>query len=157
MPDWVAYETEQLGRDHAGYSAMLLKSWNLPERICKTVEASHEPQKLDATTDEGRFARCVALWQRSRRGRGRNRARATSVASLAQRADKLLGMNSETFAEVVTRVLNLIPETEALYETSIIDSDDAENPHGRARELLAVRNLHALQEVSALQATTACC
>src|SRR6188508_2993926 len=58
--DWVAYETEQLGRDHAGYSAMLLKSWNLPERICKTVEASHEPQKLDATSDEGRFARCVA-------------------------------------------------------------------------------------------------
>ena len=40
---------------------MLLKSWNLPERICKTVAASHAPQTLDATTDEGRFARCVAL------------------------------------------------------------------------------------------------
>jgi diguanylate cyclase (GGDEF)-like protein len=151
--DWIAYEVEQLGRDHAGYSAMLLKSWNLPERICKTVEASHEPQKLDATTDEGRFARCVAL--------GSDLAeavvasdRARLVAALAQRADKLLGMNNETFTEVVTRILSLIPETEALYETSILDADDAENLMAEAREMLAVRNLHALQEVSSLQATT---
>lgn len=151
--DWVAYEVAQLGRDHAGYSAMLLKSWNLPERICKTVEASHEPQSLSATSDEGRFARCVAL--------GSDLAeavfttdRARSVAALAQRANTLLGMSHETFTDVVTRILNLIPETEALYETSIIDAEDAENLMAEARELLAVRNLHALQEVSALQATT---
>ena len=58
-------------------------------------------------------------------------------------------MSQETFTEVVTRILNLIPETEALYETSILDGDDAENLMAEARELLAVRNLHALQEVSA--------
>jgi diguanylate cyclase (GGDEF)-like protein len=151
--DWVAYEVAHLGRDHAGYSAMLLKAWNLPERICKTVAASHEPQALDATTDEGRFVRCVAL--------GSDLAEAVvatdrtgRVAALSQRADKLLGMNQETFTEVVTRILNLIPETEALYETSILDSDDAENLMADARELLAVRNLHALQEVTQLQATT---
>ncbi len=50
--------------------------------------------------------------------------------------------------------MSLIPETEALYETSILDADDAENLLADARELLAVRNLHALQEVSNLQATT---
>ncbi|HKU13193.1 MAG TPA: HDOD domain-containing protein [Steroidobacteraceae bacterium] len=151
--DWIAYEVAQLGRDHASYSAMLLKSWNLPERICKTVGASHDPQTLDATTDEGRFARCVAL--------GSDLAeavvvkdRSQLVAALAQRADKLLGMNHETFTEVVTRVLSLIPETEALYETSILEAEDAENLLAEAREMLAVRNLHALQEVSALQATT---
>jgi diguanylate cyclase (GGDEF)-like protein len=151
--DWVAYEVAELGRDHAGYSAMLLKAWNLPERICKTVGASHEPQTLDATTDEGRFARCVAL--------GSDLAEAVvatdrggRVAALAQRADQLLGMNQQTFTEVVTRILNLIPETEALYETSILDGDDAENLLAEARELLAVRNLHALQEVTQLQAAT---
>ena len=151
--DWVAYEVAELGRDHAGYSAMLLKAWNLPERICKTVGASHEPQTLDPTTDEGRFARCVAL--------GSDLAEAVvatdrggRVAAIARRADKLLGMNQETFTEVVTRILNLIPETEALYETSILDGDDAENLLAEARELLAVRNLHALQEVIQLQATT---
>src|SRR5690606_33580451 len=28
--DWIAYEVQQLGKDHAFYSALLLKSWNLP-------------------------------------------------------------------------------------------------------------------------------
>jgi diguanylate cyclase (GGDEF)-like protein len=150
--DWIAYEVAQLGSDHASYSEMLLKAWNLPERICKTVGASHEPQKLSATSDEGRFARCVAL--------GSDVAEAVVVkdrtrlvADLAKRADTLLGMSHEQFTEVVTRILALIPETEALYETSILDADDAENLMAEARELLAVRNLHALQEVSALQAS----
>jgi diguanylate cyclase (GGDEF)-like protein len=150
---WIAYETERLGRDHAGYSAMLLKTWNLPERICKAVEGSHAPQIFSDSTDEGRFARCVAL--------GSDLAeavltgdRSTAVAALAQRAHKLLGMSHEQFNEVVSRVLKLIPETEELYETSIIEAEDAENLLAEARELLAVRNLHALQEVSALQATT---
>jgi diguanylate cyclase (GGDEF)-like protein len=151
--DWIVYEIERLGRDHAGYSAMLLKSWNLPERICRAVEASHAPQTLSDATDEGRFARCVAL--------GSDLAEAVSmperaavVQALAQRAHTLLGMSHEQFNEVVSRILSLIPETEALYETSILDAEDADNLLAEARELLAVRNLHALQEVSALQATT---
>jgi diguanylate cyclase (GGDEF)-like protein len=151
--DWVAYEIAQIGKDHAGYSAMLLKSWNLPERICKAVEASHAPQTLSASTEEGQFARCVAL--------GSDLAeavlatdRATAVPALAQRAHNLLGMSHELFNEVVARILSLIPETEALYETSILEAEDADNLLAEARELLAVRNLHALQEVSALQATT---
>lgn len=149
---WIAYETQQLGRDHAGYSAMLLKTWNLPERICKAVEGSHAPQTFGAATDEGRFARCVAL--------GSDLAeavltsdRSAAVGALAQRAHGLLGMSHEQFNEVVSRVLKLIPETEELYETSLIDADEAENLLAEARELLAVRNLHALQEVSSLQAT----
>jgi diguanylate cyclase (GGDEF)-like protein len=63
-------------------------------------------------------------------------------------------MSHEHFNEVVARILSLIPETEALYETSILEADDAENLLAEARELLAVRNLHALQEVTSLQATT---
>ncbi|HEX7013107.1 MAG TPA: HDOD domain-containing protein [Steroidobacteraceae bacterium] len=151
--DWIAYEVARLGKDHSGYSAMMLKGWNLPDRLCKAVEASHAPQTLSANTEEGQFARCIAL--------GSDLAeavldpeRADAVASLAQRAHRLLGMSHEVFNEVVARILSLIPETEELYETSILDPDDAENLLAEARELLAVRNLHALQEVSALQATT---
>lgn len=151
--DWIVYETTALGKDHATYTAMLLKSWNLPDRIWQAVGASHTPQILAADTDDGRFARCLAL--------GSDLAeailatdRTAAVTALAQRAMTLLGMSNEQFTEVVTRVLKLIPETEELYGTSIIDADDAENLLAEARELLAVRNLHALQEVSNLQATT---
>lgn len=151
--DWVAYEIAKLGKDHSYYTAMMLRAWNLPERLCKPVEASHSPQMFAFTTEEGQFARCVAL--------GSDLAeavlstdRANSVPALAQRAHRLLSMSHEHFNEVVARILSLIPETEALYETSILESDDAENLLAEARELLAVRNLHALQEVTNLQATT---
>jgi diguanylate cyclase (GGDEF)-like protein len=150
---WIAYETERLGRDHAAYSALLLKAWNLPERICKAVEGSHSPQIFSPSTDEGKLARSVAL--------GSDLAEAvltadrmSAVSALAQRAHTLLGMSHEQFNEVVSRVLKLIPDTEALYETSIIEAEEGDNLLAEARELLAVRNLHALQEVSALQATT---
>ncbi|HKE96345.1 MAG TPA: HDOD domain-containing protein [Povalibacter sp.] len=151
--DWIAYETRELGRDHSTYTAMLLRSWNLPDRIWQAVEASHVPQTVPADTDSGQFARCVAL--------GSDLAEAVlaterpaALTAVAQRAMSLLGMSSEAFTEVVSRVMSLIPETEALYETSILATDDADNLLAEARELLAVRNLHALQEVSNLQATT---
>ena len=151
--DWISYETSHLGKDHSFYSAILLKSWNLPERICKAVEASHAPQMFSDSTDEGKFARCVALGSDLAEAVLTN-DRHTVVPALAKRAHSLLGMSHEQFNEVVARIISLIPETEALYETSILEPDDAENLLAEARELLAVRNLHALQEVSALQATT---
>ncbi|HEY4365696.1 MAG TPA: HDOD domain-containing protein [Steroidobacteraceae bacterium] len=151
--DWVAYEIQALGKDHAAYTAMLLKTWNLSDRIVAAVAHSHTPQQLSAEADDGKFARCVAL--------GSDLAdavlatdKASMLAALAQRAQTLLHMDGEQVTEVVTHVLELIPETEALYETSIIATEDAENLLAEARELLAVRNLQALQEVSALQATT---
>jgi len=76
------------------------------------------------------------------------------LAKVSSRARDLLEMDQEEFTEVVTRVLKLIPEAEELYETSIIATEDAENLLAQARELLTVRNLHALQEVHTLQETT---
>jgi diguanylate cyclase (GGDEF)-like protein len=151
--DWIAYETRELGRDHAHYSAILLRSWNLPERICHAVEFSHSPQKLPKFSDDSRLAICVSL--------GSDLAEAvfaddrpSALDKLSRRASDLLQMGHERFNDVVTHIMRLIPETEALYETSLISPEDAENLLAEARELLAVRNLQALQEVSALQATT---
>jgi diguanylate cyclase (GGDEF)-like protein len=151
--DWIVYEVQQLGKDHSAYTAMLLKSWNLPDRIWQAVEHSHTPQVLSASTEEGKHARCIALGSDLAEAVLRG-DRGAAVGALAQRAHSLLGMSHELFNEVVTRILKLIPETEELYETSIMQAEDAENLLAEARELLAVRNLHALQEVSALQATT---
>ena len=151
--DWINLERSQLQQDHATYTALLLKAWNLPERIWTGVQHSHSPQTLPADSDAGRFARCVAL--------GSDLAEAVltadrsgAVNALARRATTLLNLNNEQFMQAVTHVLKMIPETEALYDTSIMNADDAENLLAEAREMLAVRNIHALQEVSALQATT---
>ena len=151
--DWIAYEQKELGKDHAPYTTMLLRAWNLPDRICKAVEHSHTPQLAPSDSDEARFAGCVALGSDLAEAALAN-DRSPAVAALAQRAQALLKMSHEQFNDVVTHIMKLIPETEELYETSLIASEDAENLLAEARELLAVRNLHALQEVSALQATT---
>jgi diguanylate cyclase (GGDEF)-like protein len=150
--DWTEYETQKLGKDHAHFSAILLRTWNLPERICKAAELSHS-QKLAKDAEEARFASCVSL--------GSDLAeavlasdRSTALEKLAKRAGDLLEMSHERFNDVVSNIMRLIPETEALYETTLIAPEDAENLLAEARELLAVRNLKALQEVSALQATT---
>ncbi len=151
--DWIAYEQKEIGHDHARYSAMLLRSWNLPDRIWKAVEYSHAPHRLPKDSDDVRLASCVAL--------GSDLAEAVlatdrvgALATLAERAEQLLQMDHPRFSAVVAHIIKLIPETAALYETELIAPEDAENLLAEARELLAVRNLHALQEVSALQATT---
>lgn len=151
----VAYERELLkGKDHAAYGAMLLKTWNLPEKLCVAVEHSHSSESLPADSEQGKFARCIAL--------GSDLAEATlssersaALARIAQRSNKLLALRDEQFTAVVARVLKLIPEAEELYETSILEAADAENMLAQARELLTVRNLHALREVHALQDTAA--
>jgi diguanylate cyclase (GGDEF)-like protein len=151
--DWVAHERGQLQHDHAVYTAQLLKGWNLPERIWSGVQHSHSPEILPADSDAGRFARCVALGSDLAEAVLTNE-RIVAIEGLARRANRLLQMDHDRFMHVVAHVLKLIPETEALYDTSILNPEDAENLLAEARELLAVRNLHALQEVSALQATT---
>jgi diguanylate cyclase (GGDEF)-like protein len=149
----IAYEKERIeGKDHATYGAQLLKSWNLPEKLWQAVASSHSPEHIDSRSDAGRFARCVAL--------GSELAEATLAAdrpaallAVATLARNTLALKDEQFARVVTRVLNLIPETEELYETSIIEPEDAEALLAQAREMLTVHSLHTLQEVHALQET----
>jgi len=151
--DWVEYERREIGKDHAFYSALLLRSWSLPERICRAVEHSHSPQKLAKDSDDARFASCVALSSDLAEAVLAT-DRSSALSNLAQRAAELLQIDHEKFNGVVAHIMKLIPETEELYETQLMAAEDAENLLAEARELLAVRNLHALQEVSALQATT---
>lgn len=151
--DWIAYELKELGKDHAAYTGLLLKSWNLPSRICHATEFSHHPEKSTADTDDKKVAQCVALGSDLAEAVLSN-DRSAAINAAAQRAKNLLDLSREQFMEVVERILKLIPETEELYETSIMNAEDAENLLAEAREMLAVRNLHALQEVSSLQATT---
>lgn len=149
----IAYERAQLdGKDHAYYGAQLLRSWNLPELICYGVEQSHVAEAADGKTDDGKIARCVALGSElADAALAENRS--ALLARVTDQAGKLLAIRGEQFTDIVSRVIKLIPEAEELYETSILDPSDAETLLAQARELLTVRNLHALRDVQALQET----
>ena len=55
------YERERVGVDHAAVGSWLLRSWNFPKRLIRTVAASHEPETVPADDDLGSFVRCVTL------------------------------------------------------------------------------------------------
>jgi len=151
-PALIAHEKQALGKDHAAFGAMLLKSWNLPERLWRAIEYSHSPEAPSVTPEERSFVACVAMGSELAEA-VQSADRPAALDALATRMNKVLGLNDEQFTEVVTRILKLIPEAEDLYETSIIDQADAEALLAQAREMLTVRNLHALREVHALQET----
>jgi diguanylate cyclase (GGDEF)-like protein len=146
------YERQQLGKDHAAYSAMLLREWKLPERLCETVELSHQPKGTGSNPDLTKSARCVAIASEIADA-VLAKDRPPALANASTRARLALGIRDEQFTEIVTRILKLIPEAEELFETSIIDSEDAETLMAQARELLTLRNLQALQEMNALRET----
>jgi len=148
----IEYERQQLGKDHAALGEMMLKTWNLPQRLCDTVALSHSPNASGADQELAKLARCVAI--------GSDLAdavlakdRPVALASVAKRAQVALGIRDEQFTEAVGRVLKLVPEAEELYETSIIGQEDAETLMAQARELLTLRNLQSLQEMTALKET----
>ena len=148
----IEYERQQLGKDHAAFGALLLKVWNIPDKLCEAVGASHDVKAAGIKPEVAKFCRCIAL--------GSDLADATlakdrpaALAQVANRTRQYLALRDEQFTEVVGRVLKLIPEAEELYETSIIETEDAEILMSQARELLTVRNLQSLQEVSALRET----
>ncbi|MET0659894.1 MAG: GGDEF domain-containing protein [Steroidobacteraceae bacterium] len=149
---WIECEDAVLGHDHAYYTYLMLKTWNLPDRLCEAIHYSHSPESVPPDTADGQFVRCLAMGSELAEAVLAT-TRGGSLASFMARAHQLTSLSHEEISEVVTRVVQLIPETEQLYETSILPGDDAESLLAEARELLAVRNLQALQEVSALQAT----
>ena len=131
----IEYEKQQLGKDHAAIGGTLLKSWNLPERLYDAVAQSHKPE--GASGEMAKFIRCVAIGS-DLADAVLSKDRVAALSSVADRARTLLGTRDEQFTEAVTRVLKLIPEAEELYETSIIEADDAETLLAQARELLTL-------------------
>ena len=148
----IEYERQQLGKDHAAYSTMLLREWKLPERLCDTVALSHQPNGSSTSPELTKFARCVAIGSELADAM-LAKDRPPALSSVAHRARHSLGLRDEQFTEIVTRVLKLIPEAEELYETSILETEDADTLLAQARELLTLRNLQALQEMNALKET----
>ena len=148
----IEYERQQLGKDHAAYGAMLLKIWNLPDRLCEAVALSHQSNGSSTNPDNTKFVRCVALGSELADAM-LSKDRPPALSQVANRAKQTLGVRDEQFTEVVSRILKLIPEAEELYETSIIEQEDADTLMAQARELLTLRNLQSLQEMHALKET----
>lgn len=146
------HERKRLGVDHAEVGSWLMRQWNLPERLWRAVESSHKLDTRRALTPEDGFARCVALsGPIADTFLGPAEAAPKALNELAQQVERTFGLRREAFGALVERIGTLIPETEAVFETSILPEPEAIME--QARELLMVRNLHTLREVNTLRVT----
>lgn len=156
--DWVAHERRSLGEDHASLGAWLMRNWRLAEPLCTVVESSHEAARLARSAPESLAARCVALASECAdfvlgpcSPPGGDAGSAAGIEALAGHAHEWLDLDRSALAEVLAVMVGEIPEIERLFDTPIRDSETATALLDQARELLTLRNLQALEEVSTLR------
>ncbi len=145
-----AREIKRLGVDHAHVGGWLMRNWNLPERLYHAIAHSHELD-LSFTSDQARiFDRCVAL-----SGRLADLflldAGQPPFAETALSAERSLGLDKIAFGQVLGTIGSMIPETEAIFETELLSKQHPDLILEQARDVLMLRNLHALREINALR------
>ena len=77
-----------------------------------------------------------------------------NLETLARHTEKWLGLDGDRLTVAIERIVNEIPETERLYETALMPAELAVAVLDQARELLMLRNLQAIEQVTTLRAAT---
>jgi diguanylate cyclase (GGDEF)-like protein len=144
------HERKRLQVDHAHIGGWLMEGWNLPERLHRAITHSHQLDLSLSTEPVQIFDRCVALSgpvadlflldpeQRQ-------------FAETALCAERSLGLDKMAFGQVLGTIGAMIPETEAIFETDLLVKQHPELILEQAREVLMLRNLHALREINTLR------
>ena len=147
-------ERRKLQSDHAAVGAWIMRKWNLPPRICHTIEKSHDTDLSSPVEPAELMARCVAL-----SGPIADLFLVDSAerpfAEVALMVERSVGLDREAFSTVLDAIGAIIPETEAMFDTEVLSRHKADRIVEQAREVLTNRTLHTLQEFTVLQAEAA--
>jgi diguanylate cyclase (GGDEF)-like protein len=140
-------ERARLKTDHAEVGGWLLRLWNLPDRLLLAISRSHRLDPTPTTDTNVVFERCVALsgpvaelFLQS--------AAEHQFAATALQIERSLGLDKMAFGQVLATVGAMIPETEALFEIDALASEHPDLIIERARDVLLLRSLNALRELS---------
>ncbi len=147
------YERKRLQTDHADIGARTMRNWNLSARLCHAIGNSHHIA-LEVNSDPAAIMdRCVAL-SGTLADLFLARPDQRQFAEIALSVERSLGLDKTAFAEVLTTIGAIIPETEALFEASLLSKHEAEAMLDQAREVLMIRSLQVLQDINSLKAVT---
>jgi diguanylate cyclase (GGDEF)-like protein len=141
------YEVKRICLDHAQVGAWLMQSWNLPQRLNQAIANSHQMDLRNSLDSAECFNRCVAL-SGSVADLFILPSAMHCVAQTAQGVERGLGLNRQQFGAVIGTVGALIPEAAAIYETDLHCAQDTDSILEQARDVLMIRNLHALRDVN---------
>lgn len=144
----VAYERERIGQDHAYLGALMLRKWELPERTVLSVLHSHEMGDIAEHGNYRHFVGCIAVSARlSDLFLGPDKYR--HYQALLQHAHRYLDLGEKQIHEVIEQVVGLIPETESLFETRLLDESQASRLIQQARDLMHQKVAGVTREISA--------
>jgi diguanylate cyclase (GGDEF)-like protein len=145
------HEKKRLGVDHAFVGGWLMQGWHLPERLHRAIAHSHQIELNPAIEAADIFFRCVAL-----SGPVADLflldAEQRPFAETALSAERSLGLDKIGFGQVLGTIGSMIPETEAIFEAELLSKQHPDLILEQAREVLMLRNLHALREINSLRA-----
>lgn len=139
----LAQEALHFGFTHAQAAAHLLKSWGLPERICRAAWLSHELMQLpdEAAGEDDTLPRYVAAsaviadaWMTAQ-------ADTETIEDAYEAIDRLLGIRLEQYRAIITTMIQKMPEMEALFETQLADPQLLRDLEYSAQEALTIRDL----------------
>jgi len=144
------HEKSVINTDHQAVGAWLLKSWNMPDGLVNGVKNSHDINAKDASPENRGYIRAVAMaseladvWL--------SKNDKVSIHKAGQLAHKQLGIQPKRMAEMFEIIADQLPVAQGIFEMELFENDQLSDISGMAGEILIVRNLQALSEVSDLQ------
>ncbi len=134
-------ERETFGDDHSVVGHWLASHWNLPDYLRRAILAS------ESEHPEGTFERCVAvsgsvadIWLSA--------DTETTFAAASARMEALLGLDTDALNSLITEMSQALPDICTLFDVSIPQPEGVTALLEQAQELLMLRNLQQLQNVT---------
>ena len=148
----IELEEQALGVDHAYIGAWLLEYWDLPEKIVNAVKFSHclnnTESKNDSEADS--FHSCVHLsgsladiWLED--------TPTELVEVIQQAAQIMLGIDSESFNDLISEINNELPKISDLFEIDLLDEIERGRLLDEAREITMERSIHYIRQAEDTQ------
>jgi diguanylate cyclase (GGDEF)-like protein len=148
------HERNCIGTDHPHVGDALLVLWNMPAHLGRAVQHSHDPGAAGVEAEERPFARTVALAGELADAWLGSHGNEVALRRIGQQVHKQLGILPNRLAELFDQIREQLPVAESVFEMDLFDATQLQDITDTAREILVVRNLHALSEVQDLQNKT---
>ena len=140
-------EREVLGADHVEVGAWLLRHWNLPEYLQWALTGSQNPANANIPSALIPLVSCVAVagyiadcWLHPEDEQVPVRA--------VEAAKRWLGMDDESYFAVLEVMATNLHEISTLFEIQLVDPLYVKGVLAQAEEVLTIRNLRLMQEVT---------
>jgi diguanylate cyclase (GGDEF)-like protein len=143
------FERERLGLDHAAIGALIVEHWKLPAYLAFAIGNSHTVT-LPTVLEGGEFYACVALSSLLADLLLADSGSPT-LSDIELTAESLLGLSSKDVGETLMHLMQLLPEVERLFDVKLLDPTHTQVLMDQARELLTLRSLESLSQLSRLE------